>query len=154
VIAPGVTGAGGLTTIEISLLVADAGLTQVAFEVNTTVTLSPFTRDVELNVEEFEPILEPFSFHWYEGVVPPLVGVAVKVTDVPGQIVVDDAAIETDGTRTGFTTIDIPVLVAVVGFTQTALDVRITVTMSALFKVVELNVGLLVPTLEPFTCHW
>ena len=31
------------------------------------------------------PTGEPFTFHWYTGVVPPLVGVAVKVTLVPVQ---------------------------------------------------------------------
>ena len=34
------------------------------------------------------PTLLPFNFHWYEGADPPLVGVAVKVTLVPEQIVV------------------------------------------------------------------
>ena len=34
------------------------------------------------------PTLVPLTFHWYEGVVPPLVGVAVKVTLAPEQIVV------------------------------------------------------------------
>jgi hypothetical protein len=48
VIEPGVTGAGGLTVIVTSLLVAVAGLTQAAFEVITTVTLSPLTSVVEL----------------------------------------------------------------------------------------------------------
>ena len=31
-------------------------------------------------------IFEPFFFHWYVGVLPPLVAVAVKVTLVPEQI--------------------------------------------------------------------
>ena len=31
------------------------------------------------------PALVPLTFHWYEGVVPPFVGVAVMVTDVPEQ---------------------------------------------------------------------
>jgi hypothetical protein len=37
------------------------------------------------------PAFTPFTFHWYDGVVPPLVGVAVKVTLVPAQIVVAEA---------------------------------------------------------------
>jgi hypothetical protein len=84
---------------------------------------------------------------------PSFVAVAVNVTEVPGQIVAEDAAIETDGTRTGLTTIVIPVLVPVMGLAQTALEVRITVTTSLLFSVVELKVGLFVPKLVPFTCH-
>jgi hypothetical protein len=54
----------------------------------------------------------------------------------------------------GFTTIVIPVLVAVVGEAQAALDVNITLTTSLLFNVVLVNVGLLVPALAPLTCHW
>ena len=41
------------------------------------------------------PTFEPFNFHWYVGVVPPFVGVAVKVTEVPAQIVVTEADILT-----------------------------------------------------------
>ncbi len=45
------------------------------------------------------PTLPPFNFHWYDGVVPPLVGVAVKVTLVPEQILLSASldAIETAG---------------------------------------------------------
>jgi hypothetical protein len=32
------------------------------------------------------PTLAPFNIHWYAGVDPPLVGVAVKVTLVPAQM--------------------------------------------------------------------
>ena len=31
------------------------------------------------------PTFDPFNFHWYTGVVPGFVAVAVKVTCVPGQ---------------------------------------------------------------------
>ena len=46
----------------------------------------------------FVPVLEPFFFHWYEGDAPPLVGVAVKVTDEPEQVglVPEVIAMETD----------------------------------------------------------
>jgi hypothetical protein len=41
-------------------------------------------------------ILEPFLRHWYAGVVPPLTGVAVKVTEVPEHTAPEgDAAIVT-----------------------------------------------------------
>jgi hypothetical protein len=36
-------------------------------------------------VFEFVPTLIPFTFHWYAGKGPPLLGVAVMVTDDPGQ---------------------------------------------------------------------
>ena len=83
---------------------------------------------------------------------PPLVGEAVKVTDVPGQILFVEAAILTAGTGTGFTVM-VTELLAVAGEAQGALEVTVTETTSLLFKVELLNVGLLVPTLEPFTCH-
>ena len=40
-------------------------------------------------------MLFPFTFHWYDGEVPPLVGVAVKVTDVPAHTGLTDAPIDT-----------------------------------------------------------
>ncbi len=41
------------------------------------------------------PTLTPLTFHWYAGVVPPLVGVAVKVTDDPLQTGFAEAAMRT-----------------------------------------------------------
>ena len=43
------------------------------------------------------------TFHWYEGVDPPLVGVAVKVTEVPEQTGFAEAATETLTGNNGFT---------------------------------------------------
>jgi hypothetical protein len=60
---PGVAGGGGFTAIVISLLVTGVGLTQVAFEVITTVTLSPFTNELLVKVLLLLPTLLPFSFH-------------------------------------------------------------------------------------------
>ena len=37
----------------------------------------------------FDPTLTPFTFHTYNGVVPPFVGVAVNVTGVPAQTLFD-----------------------------------------------------------------
>ena len=69
------------------------------------------------------PTLLPFSFHWYTGV-PPLAGVAVKVTDVPAHIAPDgDAAILKLGVSTGLTDIVTVLEVAVTGLAQVALDV-------------------------------
>ena len=71
---------------------------------------------------------------------PPLVGVAVNVTEVPVQIEVLLAAIATDGT-TEFVEIVIALLVAVSGLAQSALLVRITVTTSPLESVLLVNVA-------------
>ena len=85
---------------------------------------------------------------------PPLVGVAVKVTEAPTHIVPDGTtAMLTDGTTDVVTTIVMEFEVAVAGEAQEALEVMITVTISPLFKVAEVKVDELVPALTPFTCH-
>ena len=56
------------------------------FEVITQETTEPFTKDEVVKVELFDPTGLLFTYHWYEGFVPPFVGEAVKVTSVPAQI--------------------------------------------------------------------
>ena len=71
------------------------------------------------------------------------------------QIVPDGTeAMLTDGTTTAVTTIVIAFEVAVRGEAHAAFEVMITVTISPLFKVVDVNVEEFVPTFTPFTCHW
>ena len=84
---------------------------------------------------------------------PPLVGVAVNVTEVPLQIDVVLAAILTLGS----TLVDVMVtglLVAVGVDAQARLLVRITVTTSPSFNVVVVNLSESVPLSTPLTCHW
>ena len=77
----------------------------------------------------------PFTCHWYVGVVPPLVGVAVNVTASPEQIApLGLATILTAGTTVGLTVIVIPLDVAVGVEGHVALDVKIHVTISPLTK--------------------
>lgn len=103
----------------------------------------------------FVPTLTPLTLHWYEGFVPPLVGVALKFTVVPGQmVVVWSAAMETEGVNTGFTTMVIGRLVAATGEAQSAFEVISTVTKSPLFRLLEEKEELFVPTFDPFTFHW
>ena len=70
--------------------------------------------------------------------IPPPVGTAVKVADAPTHIglvpVVN--AIATEGARIGFTVIVMPLLVAVVGLAQVALEVSTQVTTWPLVKLV------------------
>ena len=62
---------------------------------------------------------------------PPFVGVAVKVTFVPAQIVLPgDAIILTDGVTNGFTTIVIELDVTGLGFAHVSDDVITQVTTS------------------------
>ena len=59
------------------------------------------------------PTLFPFFFHWYAGLAPPFVGVAVKVTLLPEHIAVLLAAMVIAGVAEEFTDIVIPGEVAV-----------------------------------------
>jgi hypothetical protein len=66
------------------------------------------------------------TFHWYEGIIPPLVGVAVNVTDVPAQTGFWDGETKTLTGRFGYTTIEIVLDEAGLFDVQTVLeDVRI-----------------------------
>ena len=82
-----------------------------------------------------------------------MVGVAVKVTDVPVQIVVVGVVMLTDGVTAVLTVMVIAFDVAVVGDAHGEDDVMTQVTTAALVKVVEVYVALLVPTLVPLTFH-
>lgn len=95
------------------------------------------------------PTLVPFTFHWYAGTVPPLVGVAVNITVAPAQIVLPAAleVILTPAFKTGFTVIVIVFDVA--GDPDKhgdALEVITTFTAFALVSVLVVNVELFVPT--------
>jgi len=82
-----------------------------------------------------------------------LIGLAVNVTEVPGQILFADPEMVTDGTTTSFTVIVMMLLVTLAGEGHVALDVMMTVTLSVLTKVALVNVALFVPAFTPFTCH-
>ena len=84
--------------------------------------------------------------------VPPLVGVAVNVMLLTGQIEVEEALIETDGV-TELVVIVITLLVAVDVVAQLTLDVMITVTWSLFASELDVNMGEFVPAFTPFTCH-
>ena len=77
----------------------------------------------------FVPTFDPFSFHWYEGVEPPLVGVAVNVTLVPEQIVVAVAEMLMLTGRFGFTVMVMVFEVAGLPVAQVALEVITQVTV-------------------------
>lgn len=91
---------------------------QTSLEVISTVTLLPSVRVEVVKVGLLVPTLFPFTFHWYIGVVPPLVGVAVKVIEFPGQISVSVAETVTDGVTIGRTIMEIALLSAVEGDVQ------------------------------------
>ena len=106
----------------------------------------------EVNAELFVPAFVPLIFHWYEGV-PPFVGVAVNVTEVPSQTGPDgEAAIVTDVVKGDVTLIVIPLEVAGFPVTHDSLEVNVHVTTS-LFEGAYENEELLVPASVPLTFH-
>ena len=78
------------------------------------------------------PAFTPFTFHWYDGAAPPLVGVAVNVTDVPAQTGLASATIETLAGSKGLTVIVTVFDVAGEPVAQVAFEVRTHVTASLL----------------------
>jgi hypothetical protein len=105
------------------LLVAKVGEAQEALLVSSQVTISLFASAVVVYVAKDPFCTEPpFTLKLYCGVAPPLVGVAVNVTDVPAQILVLVALNEAAGIKVGFTVIvndfEAPEHVAVAGVTS------------------------------------
>lgn len=83
-----------------------------------------------------------------------MVGVAVKVTEVPAQIVLDKAAIDTLTGRIGLTIISISFEVAGLPVAQIALEVKTQVTLAPFARAALVYVLLLVPTFVPLSFHW
>jgi hypothetical protein len=123
------TGLLGFTVITILFDVTGFSTVQVRSEVKLQVTISPWTRAALVYVVLLEPTLAPFSFHWYTGVAPPLVGVAVKVTLVPAQMVVAEAAMLTEGVAFAVTVIVMALEVAGLPVAQPSLEVSTQVTI-------------------------
>ena len=85
----------------------------VALDVITTLTVSLLAKVVDVNVAAVCPkTFMPFTFHWYVGAIPPLVGIAVNVTLDPEQMVVADAEMLTLACKFGLT------LIVPVAFTE------------------------------------
>ena len=84
-----------------------------------------------------------------------MVGVAVKVTISPGQMLVELAEMLTDAGKDDDTVIVSVLEVAGEPVAQLELEVITTVTLSPLFSVVDVKVEDVAPlTSVPFTCHW
>ena len=86
------------------------------------------------------------------GLLPPLVGVAVKSTKSPAQIgVFGLAVIVIEGVTAGLTVTVMVLLVPVVGLAQDELEVMVTEIASPSFKVVEEKVAPVCPVLVPLS---
>jgi hypothetical protein len=76
-------------TVTAILLVLTTGFAEPQSGVKATLTTALFCR-VEVGyvlIEVFPPTFTPLTLHWYKGLLPPSMAVAVKVTDSPEQIV-------------------------------------------------------------------
>lgn len=145
----------GLTTIVISLLTAVAGEAQLAFEVKVTRIRSPFSGACEMVDDEPGKVVQGppamLLSHRKVGTVPPFMGSAVKVTEVPLQTLLPELML-TAGVTGSFTVMVMMLLVVVAG--QSASAVISTVTLSLFARVVELKVLLVAPeTGKPFMYH-
>lgn len=73
----------GVTLSVMPVLVAVTGLAQVAFEITWQVTTGLPVSVLLVKVESVALDTGfPFTYHWYSGLEPPLIGVAVNVTEV------------------------------------------------------------------------
>ena len=69
------------------LLFAEVESAHVELPVSAQLTVLPSVKVLSSNTGDELPVFTPFTTHWYCGLVPPLVTVAVKVTLWPGHIV-------------------------------------------------------------------
>ena len=123
----------GFTVIVIVLEVAGVPVAQVAVDVIITWICSPLTKVDEVYIDPVSPVMGAESlYHWYVGV-PPLIGVALKVTVVPAQIApVGETEILTLAGNNGFTVIVMLLDIAGLPVAQMAVDVICTLIVSPL----------------------
>ena len=146
--------AGVALTVTVTVFdVAVVGVGQAAVDVKIHVTFAPFVNEEDEYEALFVPTFDPFTCHWYVGVVPPFVAVAVYVALVPEQIEVVPE-IEIEGVTYAFTVVVMAFEVAGLLVAPAKFEVIIQVTICPVVNDVVVYVGLFVPTLEPFTCHW
>ena len=126
------TGNWGFTAMVTVLDVAGLPVAQVASLVSTQLTASVLT-GIWVYVEPVAPeITLPLTFHWYCGELPPLTGVAVKVTWVPAQTGLAEGAIVTLTGSWGFTVMVTVLDVAGLPVAQVTLLVSTQLTASLL----------------------
>lgn len=104
-------GVTELVVTVIVLLVTVGVLAQLELLVIDTDTASPLLSEDVIKLDETAPgISTPFTFHWYTGVVPPSVGIAVNVIEPPEQIEVVLAVMATEGVTELTVTVPLPEL--------------------------------------------
>jgi hypothetical protein len=110
------------------------------FVISTEIS-SLFTKALVMYVLLTSPAIGVMpKYHWYCAEVPPLVGVALKVTEVPEQIGLAEATMLTEGATEGITLTRIGAEVAGLLLVQFSVDNILTVITSLFNKVLEINV--------------
>ena len=84
---------------------------------------------------------------------PPLVGLAVKLTEVPAHTLFNEEAMLTDGVTFGLTVMRIELETTLVGTAQLALLVSVNRMVSPLESDAVLKLEAFVPTIAPFLDH-
>ncbi len=125
------TGSNGLTIMVIVLEMAGLISVQVSLDVSSHVTRSLLAGTYE-NAGLLVPATIPFTFQRYAGVKPPFAGTAVKVTDMPEQILFTDSEIDTLTGSNGFTVMVRVLDVAGLPVTHVSLEVISQLTISRL----------------------
>ena len=131
------TGRSGFTLIVTVFEAAGLPMGQVAVEVSTQITASPFNGTYEKAALVAPLTFAPLTFHWYVGVVPPLTGEAVKMTEVPAQTGFADGEAVTLTGSSGFTVMVTVFELAGLPVEQVALDESTQRTASLLIGTYE-----------------
>jgi hypothetical protein len=149
------TGSLSVTFIVMGFEVAGLPEGHGSLEVILTVTISPWAKSDVTRVAPVAPEIRVAPlYHWYVGVVPPLTGVAVKVTSVPLQMVpAGEADMETLAGRMGFTCMGKAFEVAGDPDWHVSEEVRTQVMTSPCFREALLYVDAFEPTLTPLSFH-
>ena len=105
-------------------------------------------------MDALAPALTPFTFHWYEGVSPPLEGTAWQFTRLPEQNGLGAAEMLTKAVRLLSTVIVKALLVAGLFDVQAVYEEVSTQLTTSLFTGVYEKVDEFAPEFTPFTFHW
>ena len=134
-------GVKAVPNVIVFISVAVAGDAQLELEVISTFTTSLFAKLSRIKVAPVSAWTVVLIVHLYVGVVPPLVGVAVNVTEVPAQIAVPGETPKlTEGVK-AVPNVIVFISVAVAGDAQLELEVISTFTTSLFAKLSRVKVA-------------
>jgi hypothetical protein len=147
----GLTGEG--LTNALNVAVSFVLLAQATLEVSTHCT-GPEVTSAKVKPMLSVPAGVPKRSQVCFGVVPPLLSVAVKVINSPGQILFVEAVMVTFGVTNGLIVMPILLEVEINGVAHEAVEVIFAETESLFNNDAVVNCTLLLPELIPLTNHW